>query len=353
MNSDNPYAYNYVHDTRELVYLDGVGFLSEESDETEKKYLEKNAAIIAFSLLLFICIGFLGNILCAIIMKNLGFCTYDKILFDVAYSSDTAKSVSMLIVDTLKVLGSMLFLNAFLKLPKAVFSPFKITNKPIFKLAVPVIAIITVLAFVMNEIFSIFMNDFGINTVVNSINYPTFSISSTIIGGICSIIIFPFIFEVYLHGLIMQSLRQFGDGFALIATAAISAVLVQNFFEFFSVFCISICIGYFVLKTGSILTGIIMFGLHRAILFFTQIIRQTLPPTLSELIVYSLLFIMMVSGFVYVLNSITKRRGLIGLNISNTFLTSKQKVFSSIITFPSLAWLALSFVLTLGVLFNS
>ena len=65
-----------------------------------------------------------------------------------------------------------------------------------------------------------------------------------------------FIEEIVFRGAIMQSLRRFGDGFALLVSSVLFAVVHGNFVQAPYAFLMGLVIGYFVLRTGSLWAGI-------------------------------------------------------------------------------------------------
>lgn len=74
-----------------------------------------------------------------------------------------------------------------------------------------------------------------------------------------NIAVVPAIFEELLfRGAIMQSLRRFGDGFALVVSSILFAMLHGNLVQGPNAMLAGMVIGYFVLLTGSIFTGMIM-----------------------------------------------------------------------------------------------
>ncbi len=74
-----------------------------------------------------------------------------------------------------------------------------------------------------------------------------------------SVAVLPAILEEMLfRGVIMQSLRRFGDGFALVVSAVLFSMFHGNLVQGPPSLLFGLVAGYFVLRTGSLLTGIIM-----------------------------------------------------------------------------------------------
>ena len=78
--------------------------------------------------------------------------------------------------------------------------------------------------------------------------------------------VFPSVLEELLfRGVIMQSLRRFGDGFAIVASSILFGLIHGNLMQIIPAFLVGLAIGYFVIRTGSILTGILIHFVNNAL----------------------------------------------------------------------------------------
>ena len=80
--------------------------------------------------------------------------------------------------------------------------------------------------------------------------------------------------ETAFRGFVMQSLRRFGDGFALFVSAFCFALLHVNPTRYPHTFIMGLAIGYFVLFTGSLKTGIIIHFVYNAIITIMSIASE-------------------------------------------------------------------------------
>lgn len=91
---------------------------------------------------------------------------------------------------------------------------------------------------------------------------PEFETPKTVLGiilFILSMAVAPaFIEELIFRGIIMQSLRRFGDIFALVASSLIFGIFHLNLIQMPYAFIVGLCIGYFVMRTGSLWVGVII-----------------------------------------------------------------------------------------------
>ena len=70
----------------------------------------------------------------------------------------------------------------------------------------------------------------------------------------------------------MQGLRCFGDGVALLVSAIFFALAHFNAMQAANAFLMGLIIGYFVLRTGSLWTGIILHFIINLLSFFEMVL---------------------------------------------------------------------------------
>jgi hypothetical protein len=173
------------------------------------------------------------------------------------------------------------------------------------------------------------------------------SSSLTILMFLLDIIIIPILIEFCLRGAIMQSLRQFGDSFALIETSIISALIIHDITHAFLTFFIALCIGYFVLKTGSLLTGIIMQIVIRLSLYVDFCINYYCDENLSFLLIVLMSALYIIIGFFAILMTARKNKNYIFITVQKTYLSTKEKILYSLSTLTIFVSIIFIFILTL------
>lgn len=105
---------------------------------------------------------------------------------------------------------------------------------------------------------------FGIGISMPEFEIPT-ALSAKIIYIITMTVAPAFIEEMVFRGIVMQSLRRFGDMFALVSSALIFGIFHLNLIQTPYAFILGLCIGYFVMRTGSLWVGVIMHFLNNSI----------------------------------------------------------------------------------------
>lgn len=86
------------------------------------------------------------------------------------------------------------------------------------------------------------------------------------------VIIAPLFEEFWFRGIVLESLRPYGNGFAIFVSALLFGMTHANFSQFFYATVLGICLGYIAVSTNSIVTTTIMHamfnGISGLLLFF-------------------------------------------------------------------------------------
>jgi membrane protease YdiL (CAAX protease family) len=102
---------------------------------------------------------------------------------------------------------------------------------------------------------SSFFAGFGIEFLSPKFDYPTGFFG--ILISVLAIAVTPALVEEFsMRGMVMGHLRQQGDGFAIVISAILFAMIHGNFVQIPFAFIMGLIIGYVVVKSGSIITGI-------------------------------------------------------------------------------------------------
>ena len=79
------------------------------------------------------------------------------------------------------------------------------------------------------------------------------------------VIIAPLFEEFWFRGIVMESLRPYGNGFAIFVSGILFGMTHANFSQFFYATVIGICLGYIAVSTDSIVTTTIMHAMFNGI----------------------------------------------------------------------------------------
>ncbi|MEG2295900.1 MAG: CPBP family intramembrane glutamic endopeptidase, partial [Oscillospiraceae bacterium] len=145
---------------------------------------------------------------------------------------------------------SMIFLQVSIKMPIPVAFSYKSIPS---NYSLPSIAIMIGLFFAITLILD------NIRTAASNIGIhfsndiiPLASTPDFMVYVVFSIIALPVMYEYFFRGIILQSLRIFGDGAAIVISAIFATIFYYNTGSTFVYFIFSLCAGFFVIKSGSL-----------------------------------------------------------------------------------------------------
>ena len=153
-------------------------------------------------------------------------------------------------------------------------------------LAVPVGMLIclfaNVVTFYCSEFFKV---AFGIVVESPDMQMPTNIVG--IIGFILQIAVVPALIEEFaIRGVIMMPLRKYGDLFAIVTSAAIFGIMHGNLVQAPFAFIVGIAIGYFVIVTGSMWTGVLIHFVNNLFSGTISLLYEFIPSQYVNIVYY-------------------------------------------------------------------
>ncbi len=84
----------------------------------------------------------------------------------------------------------------------------------------------------------------------------------------------PIVEEMLFRGAALQSLRRFGDGFAVVASAVLFGLYHANFIQMVFAFLCGLAMGYAVIRTGSLLPSILIHFINNTLSFSLDMVER-------------------------------------------------------------------------------
>lgn len=165
----------------------------------------------------------------------------------------------------------------------------------------------------------------------DEIKYTTLPL---ILFGILKVSIVPALVEEFaIRGVVMQSLKKYGDWFAILMSAMVFALMHGNMIQIPFAFIAGIAIGYAVTVTGSMWTGVFIHALNNLFALIMQIIGDNCAESVQTILVLVLLAAVFVSGItcLVIYSSRYKKTGIV-LSKGEGYLTNGQKAKTYIFT---------------------
>lgn len=272
---------SYYRTPNEYTYVHGYGFTPPPPQVSEKRTIRLYANAIGLAI---ICMYLLQ-----IILPNILFSGIELVSSILGYSSSyylfpiAIYDIMDAITYTVALLLPFGLYCVFLKVPTETALPLRAPN---MKVAVPAVMVamgVSVIGSFSANMVSGFMYSIGIYTGVPDIGVP-FGAMEILFYFINFAVLPALVEEFVFRGAIMQSLRRFGDTFALFASTILFAAIHGNLVQAPYAFFLGLVIGYFVLRTGSLWTGVLIHFVNNML----TLLMSYLPDNIYVLTAYIL-----------------------------------------------------------------
>lgn len=339
MDHKNDYGLYLADNSDEYTYRNGEGFIVEYPEAAERSSLSRVHAIIASGLLLTVLITAVMVIGLPILARR-----YDIFIVHSSanyFSGDmNASIVCNYLLEIVTRCIPFLYVVFKLKMPIKLLIPTKITNKPLFWESIPA-------AFITYGVCVLFTSGYaGILRCVGISQDASLWIPEGKVpfffAALLNTIIVPVFAEIMSRGVFMQMLKQFGDGYALMLTSIISAMFAGNLTTFFSVMTMSLVAGYFMLRSGSIFSAIILHVITSSMTFWLSYLDSGIvSPEVSGLVRLLVTFVCLVAGLCFCIAFMRKHSDKISLPMTNMYLSGTEKLMNCVTTPLIIIWISI------------
>ena len=245
-----------------------------DREAAEEKAIRSAGNKIGFSCLFYIIVSSLIGVVLSFLFYQL-FPFFEPYLTDSGYEIvDLLFSAVCYVLSLLLPFGLCLILT---QTPLRVAFPFRMGH-PAEKIGGVFIGLGTaIVSGYITSAFSAVLMIFGIG-----IEEPAFFSPVTVPGKLLYVLIAAvlpaFLEEMIFRGIILQNLRRFGDETALFLSAFFFAVFHLNLSQIPYAFLMGLCLGYFVLRTGSLWAGILLHFCNNGL----SLLWEFIDPLLSD-----------------------------------------------------------------------
>lgn len=257
-----------------------------------------------------------------------------KILFSILSNmmpSDFYLEQYELIVQLVTLLTSIASLTlpfcmlcSVIKIPMACRRPMRSVSLPLAASAVGIALAVAAVAMYATAVLMSVFSAMGINYSLEGMNPPK-TIPAYVVYAI-NMTVLPAVFEeLAFRGSIMQPLRRFGDSFALLCSSLLFALVHLLPVRFPNAFLMGLVIGYFVLFTGSIKTGIIIHFVHN-LLILIQVTLGEFDLAVNDYLGIVISIFSLAAGLLALIWLMHRYTGLFVLNPSQTINGEAEKL---------------------------
>ncbi|MCI6401562.1 MAG: type II CAAX endopeptidase family protein [Candidatus Fimivicinus sp.] len=186
----------------------------------------------------------------------------------------------------------------------------------------------------------LFFNLFGIELTAPEVQAPVDAFGCVILF-LQSAVVPAIVEEFAMRGVVMQPLRKYGDWFAILMSSFVFALMHGNLVQAPFAFIAGIGLGYAVIASGSLWTGILIHLFNNSISVVQTIAATNLSPEKANLISAVLIGVIIAAGAAALLLYLFKKEMRIVLPLSGIPLRRGEKVTAYLFTPPMVLALAL------------
>ena len=287
----------------------------------EKKEQRKVAGVAGLSLLALFLIMFGWSFIYVRIMENLGF---DYSFIIESTKNPAVNELIQIIVSTfMTIIPSLIFLRATHQKARKVigFGKPKMENKTAYFFAA--------LGFCMAaSLFGNFMSNifasFGLSFPSMERELPTGPLGFVLV--VLSTAVFPALLEEFMmRGAVLGVLRKFGDGFAIIASSLVFAVMHASLIQFAFAFLVGIVLGFVTVKSGSIWMAVLIHAANNFVSVAFSFLEIYLGAEDQSVVFYIFLLIIFALSMISTV-IVSKDKEFLRLEKSKTLATNRQKL---------------------------
>lgn len=153
---------------------------------------------------------------------------------------------------------------------------------------------------------------------------------SDTLGAVLHVLLYallaPILEELVFRGVIMQSLRRFGDALALVCSSVLFALIHADILTLPYAFLSGLVIGYFVLRSGSLLTGMIIHFANNLFWIIYDAAATGLSPTQGDIVLHSIYTAFIIAGLFAAVFAAKRDAAMFSLAPGSTALPYKLKI---------------------------
>ncbi len=332
----------YVEKPNCITYSDDIGFVDDSPEIQEERTLRRAVSVLGRVLVLRSALDIVFKYLIPPFLEHIGadirYDFFDKTL----YGDPDFIAVLTFILNIISMVLPVGLLMGQLHMPVKVMLPMKITNKPMFRASIPIMLLICGVCSAMSMIYEHMLSSVNIDTS-RTLYFPD-TPGGMVFIVLSEVIIVPTISELCTRGVILQFTRQFGDGTALIITGIITATLCNDITKFCFLFIAAIAIGYFTIRTGSVLTAVVMrvtMQFFAYTLYYFDYLRD------DDMMLMAMIFISVAIGFFFTILFLYRHSDCFGMKINSRYMTYDKKLLAFFTSAPIIIWLTAGFIITL------
>ena len=274
------------------TYVDGYGFAPPPPVITERRMLQFYSNGLGFAILLYFLMA--ASVPFGVLRLFSLIWPVIRVYGNQVVASSSIIQLVNIFSSTICMLVPFLLFMLLCRVPARVAFPMKRFSP---SLCVPCIFVamgVSVIGLASSSLLGRFLELFGLQPHV-AISIPQNPLA-LLLFAVQLCVLTPLVEEVVFRGIIFQSMRRFGDSFALVLSAILFALFHGNLSQAPNAFLMGLVIGYLVLYSGSLWVGIIIHAVNNLLNLAADLLLQTIPEPYQTLVWLAILSFYLIAG---------------------------------------------------------
>lgn len=282
----------------QYTYINGLGFISQTPKQIERKEIVMKYNFLFIALILN---HILRNFLTIPVIKwlsaiglNIGINPITKLV----YKDEFSWQITNLMVYIFTMIIPILFLYVVFRKDLKYHYIIKIPNKLSIKYGIIIIVGCALVCNIISFAFSELLKTFGIILWSPNSNYIMQNTPQAMIIYILSLTLIPALLEELLfRGIILNSLRKYGDFIAILVSSTLYALSQSSIQDTLYKFLMGLVIGYFMLRSGSLIVVLLANFIVKSLYMIIWLI-QIHNIKYSEVLIISLIIVILILSII-------------------------------------------------------
>ena len=202
--------------------------------------------------------------------------------------------------------------------------PNKGTTLPLFLIGISFCSFANIATSYMETFFDIFKEIFHVDYSVNFGQNPT-GIYGFILQCISTVMVPALVEEFACRGLLLGSLKKYGEGFAVFTSAIVFGIMHGNFEQMPFAFLVGMVLGFITIKSGTVWIAVAVHAFNNGVSVFYSYFLNTIPIQIKNITYIFFLCVSLFMGILGVILMNDRDGSFFRLNNMNTASTEKQK----------------------------
>ena len=259
----NRYAFRFSKNPKEAAFSENQSVVNATPAQAEQSALHALSVLLGCALIVYLVIENLVDKLVILVGNRFGLRVETMYWGESRYfGDDLTVFLFTAALQMLKILVPTLIIGLALRMPTRISVPLRVRNKGQLLCGVCLMMLLSVGVGIALVSRSAELAKYQLITQAQQSqdNWSMLYLLFTIFAA-------PLFWELLFHGCIFQALRQFGDWFAIGTVTVLAALLTHDVHDALRIGLVTLTISYFMVKTGSFLTAVLLRIIHEIYMF--------------------------------------------------------------------------------------